>query len=52
MFSAHARVINGLVYNAAQIPVGVDGKIVGTTIEEQTVKRCDHQQNIALIIIN
>ena len=35
---AHARVIDKLVYNSAQIPLGTDGKVVGTTIEEQTVR--------------
>lgn len=34
---AHARVVNGLVYNSAQIPLDTSGKIVGETIEEQTV---------------
>ncbi|KAH7231168.1 putative endoribonuclease L-PSP [Fusarium tricinctum] len=34
---SHARVLdNGLVYASAQIPLDTNGKIVGTTIEEQT----------------
>ncbi|KAH7377434.1 putative endoribonuclease L-PSP [Cadophora sp. MPI-SDFR-AT-0126] len=33
---SHARVFHGIIYNSGQIPLNTEGRIVGTTIEEQT----------------
>ncbi|PVH68680.1 putative translation initiation inhibitor, partial [Cadophora sp. DSE1049] len=43
---AHARIFNGIIYNSGQIPLNTEGKVVGTTIEEQTEQVIKNQKSI------